>query len=116
LAGRFICPDLTIGRVAMMDRNFQVFVGIDISKDFFTVCAITDPQKVVFQSTFPMNKQGFEDFTQKLSPFPKEDVLIAKESSGCYHINLFAYLSQQDFNCLVLNPLLVNKFWGYSKI
>jgi len=95
----------------MNNKNFNVFVGIDISKDSFSACALTNPQNILFEEKFPMSHSGFKDFSKRLSRFPKNSILIAKESSGCYYINLFAYLSQRHFHCIVLNPLLVNKFW-----
>jgi len=95
----------------MISKDFKVFVGVDVSKDSFSACALTNPQNILFEAKFPMSHSGFEDFTKRLSSFPKNSILIAKESSGCYYINLFAYLTQKDFSCIVLNPLLVNKFW-----
>ncbi|GLI52469.1 IS110 family transposase [Thermodesulfovibrio yellowstonii] len=87
--------------------NFKVFVGIDISKESFSACAISSPQDVIFEDTFPMDSHGFKAFIRKLNAFPKNSILIGKESSGCYYINLFVYLSKKNFNCVVLNPLIV---------
>ena len=89
---------------------YKVFVGIDISKDSFSVCALDSKQKVFFESSFPMNQKGFQGLIEKLKPFKKDSVLIGKESTGCYHINLFAFLSKKGFQCVVLNPLLVSNF------
>jgi len=87
--------------------NFKVFVGIDISKESFSACAIHSPEEIIFEEKFPMDSHGFKAFIRKLSAFPKESILIGKESSGCYYVNLFVYLSQKNFNCVVLNPLIV---------
>jgi len=88
-------------------NNFKVFVGIDISKDSFSACTISSPQDVIFEESFPMDSHGFKAFIRKLSSFPKNSILIGKESSGCYYINLFVYLSKKNFNCVILNPLIV---------
>ncbi|MEM5882314.1 MAG: IS110 family transposase [Candidatus Aenigmatarchaeota archaeon] len=88
-------------------NNFKVFVGIDISKESFSACAISSPQDIIFEENFSMDSHGFKAFICKLSSFPKNSILIGKESSGCYHINLFVYLSKKNFNCVVLNPLIV---------
>lgn len=88
-------------------NNFKVFVGIDISKESFSACAISSPQDVIFEEKFPMDSHGFKAFIRKLAAFPKNSILIGKESSGCYYINLFVYLSKKNFNCVVLNPLIV---------
>lgn len=87
--------------------NFKVFVGIDISKDSFFACAILSPEEILFEEKFPMSIQGFKTLKNRLSRFPKNSILIGKESSGCYYINLFAYFSQRKFNCVILNPLIV---------
>lgn len=92
-----------------MSQSFSIFVGIDISKHNFNACAIQNPNSIIFESAFDMSKQGFSSFVQKLSVFPKSSVLIAMESTGCYHLNLLSFLSLYDFSCVVLNPLLVNK-------
>jgi len=92
-----------------MSQSFSIFVGIDISKHKFNACAIQNPNSIIFESAFDMSKQGFSSFVQKLSVFPKSSVLIAMESTGCYHLNLLSFLSLNDFSCVVLNPLLVNK-------
>lgn len=88
-------------------RKFSCFVGIDISKDSFYACAISSPEQILFEEKFSMNIQGFKAFKNRLSSFPKESILIGRESFGCYYINLFAYLSQRGFNCIVLNPIIV---------
>lgn len=88
-------------------NNFKVFVGIDISKESFSACAISSPQDIIFEENFSMDSHGFKAFIRKLSSFSKNSILIGKESSGCYHINLFVYLSKKNFNCVVLNPLIV---------
>ncbi len=35
---------------------------------------------------------------------------MAMESTGCYHINLFAFLCAEGFRCVVINPLLISNF------
>ena len=90
--------------------NYKIFVGIDVSKNFFSACAIDSQQNILFQITLPMDKHGFKTLTKKLKNYPKYSILIGKESSGCYHINLFAFLSNKNFHCVLLNPLLVSNF------
>ncbi|MEM4959697.1 MAG: transposase [Nanopusillaceae archaeon] len=62
---------------------------------------------MIFEEKFPMDSQGFKAFIRKLSTFPKHCILICKEFSGCYYINLFVYLSKKTFNCVVPKPLIV---------
>lgn len=94
--------------------SYNIFIGIDISKDSFSVCAIDRNKNIIFEGQFSMDKEGFEAFVSKLSVFPKEEVLIGKESSGCYHINLFFFLTEYGFNCCVINPLLISNFMKMS--
>ena len=90
--------------------SYNIFVGIDVSKESFSVCAIDSKENILFEDSLKMNKKGFKTLLKRLKPFPKESILIGKESSGCYHINLFAFLSVQGFHCVVLNPLVVSNF------
>ena len=90
--------------------SYNVFVGIDVSKESFSVCAIDSREKVLFEDSLPMDKKGFKTLLKRLKSFPKNSILIGKESSGCYHINLFVFLCIQGFHCVVLNPLLVSNF------
>ncbi|WP_372589462.1 IS110 family transposase [Fervidobacterium pennivorans subsp. shakshaketiis] len=95
--------------------NFPVFVGIDVSKDKFNVCAISNPSSIIFESSFDMSQQGFSSFANKLSAFPKQSIIIAMESTGCYHLNLLAFLSSNDFACAAFNPLTVKNFASLRK-
>ncbi len=102
------CPHHSKGVFFM--TTFSVFVGIDVSKDKFDVCAISNPNSIIFESAFDMSQQGFSSFANKLSSFPKQSIVIAMESTGCYHLNLLAFLSFNDFACVVFNPLTVKNF------
>jgi len=93
---------------------YNVFVGIDISKDSFSVCAIDRDKTILFESKFSMDRNGFEGLVDKLSLFRKEEILIGKESSGCYHINLYSLLTEWGVNCCVINPLLISNFMKMS--
>src|SRR4030065_1630637 len=37
-------------------------------------------------------------------------VIIGMESTGCYHINLFTFLTSQGIRTVVVNPLLIANF------
>jgi len=94
--------------------SYTVFVGIDVSKDSFAACTINKDRKILFESNFTMDRDGFEGLTEMLSSFPRESILIGGESSGCYHINLFSFLSEKGFSCVILNPLLISNFMKMS--
>jgi len=90
-----------------MSQNFSIFVGIDISKHKFNACAIQNPNSIIFESAFDMSKQGFSSFVQKLSVFPKSSVLIAMESTGCYHLNLSSFPSAKAIQKASIDSLRV---------
>lgn len=94
--------------------TYNIFVGIDISKDSFFACVIDRDKSILFEGQFSMDRDGFMALVDKLSVFKKEEVLIGKESSGCYHINLFSFLTEYGYNCCVINPLLVANFMKMS--
>ena len=91
----------------MHTKVFSIFVGIDVSKEKFNVCAISKPDSIIFEKVFEMSKQGFASFVDSLSSFPKDSIVLAMESTGCYHLNLLSFLALNDFSCIVLNPLIV---------
>jgi transposase len=89
-----------------------LFIGIDVSKDSFAVAALDAQGETAFSLTAGMNKAGFSELLKAISSrrVPREEVVVAMESSGCYHINLFSFLSAQGFRTVVINPLVVANF------
>jgi transposase len=59
-----------------------------------------------------MDSEGFGKFLEMvIARCPdREKVLVAMESTGCYHINLFSFLTSQGIHAVVLNPLLIANF------
>jgi hypothetical protein len=94
------------GGIGMVDRLFKNFLGIDISKEKFDVCCINNEGKKLFRSSLPMEKEGFDELSRKLSSLSvsKESVLIGMESTACYHINLFSYLTYLGYTVVIINP------------
>jgi len=84
-------------------KAFSAFVGIDVSN----VCAISNPNSIIFEHVFEMSMQGFSPFVDNLSSFSKNSIILAMESTGCYHLNLPSFLSLNNFSCIVFNPLTV---------
>jgi len=93
---------------------YEVFVGLDISKGSFAACAIGQEQDKIFEFSAPMNMEGFRKLTEHLSKFSKDSILIGQESSGCYHINLSAFLSDKGYQTVIINPLLISNFMKLS--
>lgn len=90
----------------------SVFVGIDVSKEFSTAQGLDKNSKKLFYLRFAMNSEGFSELLKVMMKHAESvtEVTVAMESTGCYHINLFSFLSSEGVPCVVLNPLLVTNF------
>ena len=88
----------------------RIFVGIDVSKHSFTACGLDRAANKLFSFSASMDNRGLSKLLSALNPYPKEAILIAMESSGFYHIPLFASLSARNFKTLLLNPLLISNY------
>ncbi len=88
------------------------FVGIDVSKDSFSATGIDVKGNVCFSITAAMDKDGFSELMKAITSNCKDlsAVMAAMESTGCYHINLFSFLSAKEINAIVINPLLISNF------
>jgi transposase len=90
----------------------RLVIGVDISKDSFSAAGLDDEGKECFSGLYAMDSEGFGKFLEivhtRCPDLPK--VLVAMESTGCYHINLFSFLTSQGILAVVLNPLLIANF------
>jgi len=91
---------------------YRLLVGVDVSKDIFSGSGLSAEGKEHFSGTYEMNSQGFSEFLQALCSHEGrlDQMLVAMESTGCYHINLFSFLSSQGIRTVVVNPLLISNF------
>ena len=89
-----------------------LFVGIDVSKDYCSSQGLDQEGKKIFYLEFPMNGEGFSRFLDTVKSYRQNlsEVTVAMESTGCYHINLFAFLCSEGIACVVINPLLIANF------
>jgi transposase len=90
----------------------KLFIGIDISKEVSTAQGIDRSAKKVFYVRFTMDARGFSDLLNGIRRGSKDlnDVTVAMESTGCYHINLFSFICSKGIRCVVINPLLIANF------
>lgn len=93
-------------------RMSNLFVGIDIAKEYATAQGLDGHTKKLFFIRFAMNAMGFSELRNTIMQHTDNvaDVTVAMESTGCYHINLFAFLCSEGFRCVVINPLLITNF------
>jgi len=85
-----------------------LFVGIDVSKDKFDACGIGEEGEKVFSLTATMDRKGFEKLIVHLKMKPS--LLLGLESTACYHIALFSYLTAKGYKVVIINPLLISNF------
>ncbi len=90
----------------------KLFVGIDVSKDSFSAAGLDAKGDVRFSLSAAMDKGGFAELIKAITSNCKDfsAVMAAMESTGCYHINLFSFLSDKGANTVVINPLLISNF------
>ena len=95
---------------------YSLFVGIDVSKDSFSVAALNEKAKVVFSMCPLMNAQGFTEFLKVLTSHHGDlaTVVVALESTGPYHLNLYSFLISKGIMAIVVNPLIIANFTKLS--
>jgi transposase len=105
-------PANTGGDAMAETPGFKFFVGIDVSKEKFDVCCIDSTGEKLFRLSTDMRRSGFEELTKRLSSVPdsRNSVVIGMESTACYHIPLFSFLTSEGYSVVVINPLLISNF------
>ena len=94
----------------------RLVVGVDISKESFSAAGLDGEGKECFSGFYSMDSDGFCKFLEIVNARcpDHQKVLVAMESTGCYHINLFSFLTTQGIHALVINPLLIANFAKHS--
>jgi transposase len=90
----------------------KLYVGIDISKERSSAKGIDEHGKSHFGISFDMEGAGFADLLKAIEDNSNsyEDVVGAMESTACYHINLYSFLTAKGIESFVINPLLIANF------
>lgn len=91
---------------------YSLFVGVDVSKDSFSVAGLNETAKLMFSSTPEMNDKGFSEFLTVLMAHCKDtsSTIVALESTGPYHLNLYSFLLAKGITTIVVNPLIIANF------
>jgi len=87
-----------------------LYVGIDVSKDRSSADGIDDHGKRRFEISFDMDGAGFAELLRVIEANSDGYVIAAMESTACYHINLYSFLSAEGIETVVINPLLIANF------
>jgi hypothetical protein len=79
---------------------YNLFVGIDVSKDSFSVAGLNEKAKLLFSLSPLMNAQGFYELIKALRSHQKDfsSVVVTLESTGPYHLNLFFFPRVTGYN------------------
>ncbi len=107
-----IKPANTGGGAMANTPSFKFFVGIDVSKEKFDVCCVDGTGEKLFRLSTDMRRSGFEELKKKLFSVAgtRDSVVIGMESTACYHIPLFSFLTSEGYTVVVINPLLISNF------
>jgi transposase len=89
-----------------------LIVGVDVSKESFSVTGLDSGGARCFAEAFSMDADGFSKFLKTMTAQQADisAIVVGMESTACYHINLFSYLTAQGIRAIVINPLLIANF------
>lgn len=90
----------------------KLFVGVDVAKESFSAHGLDENGDGLFSLAFSMNKEGFSGLYKALKSNCDNfsEVIVALESTACYHINLFSFLTSKGISAIIINPLLIANF------
>ena len=90
----------------------ELLVGIDVAKDTSSAQGIDSSGRGQFSLGFDMDMEGFMRLWKAIVEHSKDlsKVLVAVESTACYHINLYSFLTAKGVPTVVINPLLISNF------
>lgn len=87
-------------------KKSKNYLGIDISKLTFDVAICNSDGKYRYFK-FANNQEGFNSFLELLD---KSESICVMEASGPYYLKLATFLSKQDIDICVINPLIIRRF------
>ena len=100
----------------------MIYVGIDVASQKHDYFIMSDQGEVYTNHsiTIPNTDDGYEKLHKSIQEFcgaiKDYKVRIGLESTGFYHKNLVSYLLAQDYEVMVINPILTNMYKKSRKI
>lgn len=90
----------------------KIYVGIDIAKDRSSAHGIEEGGRSCFDLTFDMDGSGFAELLKTIASNggTSGNIIAAMESTACYHINLYSFLSAKGIKAFIINPLLIANY------
>ena len=86
----------------------MIFIGIDISKLTFDAAYSFNSRYI--HKKFANNTKGFSEFSLWMNKQQKE-VFTCLEATGVYSFDLAQYLSKNEINVMVVNPIITHAFF-----
>jgi len=91
---------------------YDLYVGIDVAKGTSSAHGLDGGGSRRFTLTFRMDSEGFAALLGAIEASSDDvaRVAVAMESTACYHMNLFSYLTAKGMHVVIVNPLLISNF------
>ena len=84
----------------------MIYVGIDVAKSTHYAAVMNSEGVVLVEPfSFANDAPGFTSLLNKVSGFPKNELLFGLESTGIYSENLICFLYESGYNLAVINPI-----------
>lgn len=94
----------------------MLFIGIDVSKDVFDVCVLSDSGDLATtQRVFLNTQKGIREFCESLSKWANEDYWICMEHTGHYGLLLASVFSKKGMRYSLINPLEIKHSIGITR-
>ena len=101
----------------------MIYVGIDIASEKHDYFMLQKETGVVFSRsaiTIPNSEIGYKKLHSDISAFcgatHDSKVRIGLESTGIYHTNIIRFLLQQNYDVMMINPILTNMARKAAKV
>ena len=101
----------------------MIYVGIDIASEKHDYFMIHHETGTVFSRlavTIPNTEAGYKKLHSDISAFcgatSDSKVRIGLESTGIYHTNIIRFLLMQNYNVMMINPILTNMARKAAKV
>jgi len=77
---------------------YKQFIGVDISKDSFDVTLLERSGEIKLEVKLTMDREGFDTLLGYPSSYSKEELFVAMEATGIYHLPLYLFYLNLSFN------------------
>ena len=93
------------------------YVGIDIAKEKHYVCILDEQQEMVCKPFWIYSDiLGLRELIKRFSEISlnNDDFIIGVESTGAFSENLYEYVTDSDYPCVLLNSYQTAKYRDFS--